>query len=114
MNGRYKNEFMITALFITLVMLTIFMLLHEKKEMLTNLRSGFVWYAVCGLANGLVNYLVLVLSTRMAASVMFPIISAGGIVVTAFIAVFGYKEKLSTHQMLGLGLGIGAIILLNL
>ena len=79
-----------------------------------NLKAGALAYSVCGVANGLVNYFVLVLSTRMDASVMFPVISAGGIVSAYFVSLFLYKEKMSRRQTAGLIIGIFSIIVLNL
>ena len=50
----------------------------------------------------------------MNASIMFPIISAGGIIGTSLVSVLFYKEKLTKMQYAGLVLGIGAIVLLNI
>ena len=112
--GRYKSEFMICALFITVSVLMIAALITERKQILPSIKKGTLWSALRGLSNGAVNLLVLVLSLKMAASVMFPVISAGGIVATVFISIFFYKEKMSKKQLLGLILGVGAIILLNI
>lgn len=79
-----------------------------------NIRKGFGLSVVCDIANTVVNFLVLVLATRMAASVMFPIISAGGIVTTAIVAMTIYKEKLSRNQKISFIFGIAAIVILNL
>lgn len=62
----------------------------------------------------MVNYLVLVLSNKMPASVMFPVISAGGVLLSALVSVMIYKEKLSAWQWLGIILGIIAIVALNM
>ena len=112
--GLYKSEFMIIAYIITVAILMILAVFSEKKEIVPHLKKGAGWYIVCGLANGIVNYLVLVMSLRMPASVMFPLISAGGIVMTALISVFVYKEKLSLQQKMGLMLGLMAIVVLNM
>jgi multidrug transporter EmrE-like cation transporter len=50
----------------------------------------------------------------MAPSVMFPVISAGGIVISFIISLVLYKEKFSIMQYIGLILGITSIVLLNL
>lgn len=113
-NGLYKNEFMFISLIITALSLFIFAMFSEKKNLGTNLKKGFVWYTMRGIANGLVNLFVIILALRMPASVSFPIISAGGIITSAAISVFGYKEKLSLPQIFGLILGTLAIIVLNI
>ena len=112
--GQYKSEFMIVALCISILSIGLVALFTEKKSALPNLKAGFWLYTICGLANGGANFLVIFLSSRMAASVMFPVISAGGIVLTFLISLFFYKEKLSKWQILGSALGLVSVIFLNL
>lgn len=112
--GLYKSELMIAALTIVTLLLFIISLLVERKSIYVNLKKGWKLFLICGLANGFVNLLVLVLSAKMPASVMFPVISAGGIVVTALVSIFLYKEKLSKYQIAGLFLGIASIFALNI
>ena len=112
-----KNEFMIAALFIITLVMIAGALISEKNKMGFNLKKGFVLSSFCGIANGVVNYLVILLSDpkmNMPASVMFPVISAGGIVLTAIVSVLLYKEKLSRIQVLGFVLGTFSVIVLNL
>ncbi len=113
-DGMYKNEFMIIALAIAVLTPAVFAIVLERKQIVASLKKGFPLYAVCGIANGLVNLFVLILSGKMSASVMFPVISAGGIVLTALISIFVYKEKLSLQQKIGFVLGTAAIVLLNI
>ena len=113
-DGLYKSEFMIVGLLITAVVLALVAIATERKQMLPNLKKGVICYSACGIANGVVNFLVLVLATAMPASVMFPVISAGGIVLTALVSILLYKEKLSHWQKLGFVLGVAAIVVLNL
>lgn len=112
-NGAYKSEFMIIALVISVITLLICTLITERDIMVHSLKKGLPYYSICGLANGMVNFFVLVLATRMPASVMFPIISAGGIITTALISIFVYKEKLSLLQKIGIMLGIAAVVVLS-
>lgn len=113
-DGRYKNETMVLALVITVVTLFVIAFVSERNTVFSNLKAGFVTYSSCGIANGVVNYLVIILATRMAASVMFPLISAGGIVMAAAVAILFYKERLSHRQIIGLILGTVAIVALNI
>lgn len=110
----YKSELMIVALLITVVILLVVSLIKEKGKVVSNLKKCPVWYIICGVANGITNFLVLALSSRMPASVMFPVISAGGIILTAVVSMTIYKEKLSLQQKIGLVLGIVSIIALNI
>ena len=112
--GQYKSEFMIAALIISTVAIGIFALCTEKKQVLPNLKAGFWLYLICGVANGLTNFLVVFLSLRVAASVMFPVISAGGIVLAFLLSLLVYKEKLSKWQIIGSALGLVSVIFLNM
>lgn len=114
LNGAYKNEFMIVALVMTILGIGICALLMERGKIKESLRKGAAFYIPCGLANGIVNFLVIVLSTRMDASVMFPVISGGGIVLAFLVSILFYKEKLSLWQLVGSGLGLVSVVLLNL
>ena len=69
---------------------------------------------LCGAANGFVNLLVMVASAQMNKSVLFPLISAGGIVLTWLISAIIYREKLSVRQNIGMLLGVLSIVLFNL
>ncbi len=111
--GKFKNEFMIVALLMVSAVLMVFALVKESGTVTASLKTGFVWYTSCGLVNGLVNLLVIVLALRMAASIMFPLISAGGIVASVLVALFVYKEKLSKYQCIGVLLAIPSIVALS-
>ena len=41
-------------------------------------------------------------------------LSAGGIVLTSLVSIFLYRERLSMLQYIGMVLGIGAIVFLNI
>ena len=113
-NKQFKSEFMLLAYGMSVVILLICALFLEKKDTWKNLKTGLVYWAGNGLFNGMVNFLVLVLSGVMAASVMFPLISAGGIVAAFLVSLFIYREKLSTAQIIGLAFGIISVVFLNL
>lgn len=113
-DGAYKNEFMVIALGFVVVVCFLMAAVKEGKQIGFFARKGTVLAVLCGLMNGLVNLLVMVISGKVPSSVMFPVISAGGLVLTFFIAKFVYKEEMSKRQTAGLLLGIAAVIFLNL
>ncbi len=78
------------------------------------IKAGWKEAILCGLANAIVNMLVMVLSGTMPASLLFPLISGGGILITHLVARFYYKEKLSKIQTLGFVIGLASVILLNI
>ena len=113
-DGAYKNEFMILALSIVATFLFVYSLIKERREMTGFIKAGWKEAILCGLANGVVNMLVMVLSGTMPASLLFPLISGGGILITHLVARFYYKEKLSKVQTVGFIIGLASVILLNL
>lgn len=113
-NGAYKNEFMILALGIVVVFLGIMMWIKERGEIRTYAKYGWHLALICGIMNGIVNLLVMVLSGSMPASVMFPLISAGGIIITYIVSKWFYKEQLTKAQFWGFVLGIGSVVFLNI
>lgn len=113
-SGQYKNEFMIVALGSVFLTLLICSLFTERADVGFCLKRGSYLMALCGIANGFVNLSVMILATRMNASVMFPVISAGGIILSWGVSRFLYKERLTSKQNLALVLGIGAVVFMNL
>lgn len=110
----YKNEFMIVALVISVIVSVVLALAIERKSTVYFAKIGFVPAVLCGLLNGGVNLFVMILNNRFSASVMFPLISAGGIIVVYAISKLFYKEKLSNLQFIGLLIGIASVVFLNL
>lgn len=113
--GAYKNEFMFVALMIVVVALLVVVLLRERKDAGECLRLGAVPAVLTGLCNGLTNLLVMVIANVMIpAFIFFPIVSAGGLVISYVLSVTCFKERFSTTQKVGILLGLVALVLLNL
>lgn len=113
-SGQYKNEFMITALLIVVGIMGLFVVLKERKSVGKYIRAGWYLSLGCGVFNGMVNLFVMILTGLMNVSLMFPLVSVGGIVLTFIVSKVFYKEKLTTAQHIGFLLGIGAIVFLSL
>ena len=111
--GAYKNEYMVVALaFVTVA--SFLAGLYKNKEIKENVRSAIRFAPFQGIANGAVNLFVMMLTGLLPTAIMFPSISAGGMVLTFIIALTVYKEKLSRMQVFGYILGIASVVLLNL
>lgn len=113
-DGAYKNEMMIIALAFVALSMGVLSICTERKGLKTYARHGWMPSLLCGIFNGIVNLFVMILSGRMSSSVMFPLISSGGIVLTFLISKFIYKETLTKTQYIGFALGTSAVVLLNL
>jgi drug/metabolite transporter (DMT)-like permease len=113
LSEEYRISFMLIALLITSLSLLVIALAISKKEVVTHLKKGCLPYTLSGIANGITNVSTLALASSMDASLSFPIIASGGIVLTALVSIFIYREKLSLFQKLSFVLGILAIIAIN-
>jgi len=108
------NVFMLLAFFITaVVLITISFVRDGREQTVFVIKNNWQLATLCGSMNGMVNLFVMILGSQMAASVMFPILSAGNIIITVLMARFLYRERLGIRQMIGFAAGIGAVILLN-
>lgn len=112
-NGAYKNEFMIVALAIVTVVMLIMSVLKERTEIKFFAKVGWHWAVICGVLNGMVNLFVMILSGKMPVSLMFPLISAGGLIVTFLVSRFCYKEKLTKLQLARFLCGVASVVCLN-
>lgn len=113
-DGAYKNELMIMALLAVAVVLGIFSFSQERESIPKYAKKGWYFGALNGILNGITNLFVMLLSGRMAASLMFPLISAGGIIITYVISKLVYEEKLTKRQFVGFVLGVLSVIFLNI
>lgn len=112
--GNFKSEFMIMALLIFVIVTGVLSWCNEKKDIIPCTKKGWMPAVVCGVANALVNLLIMVLQEKMSVSVLFPMVSAGGLVLTYFLSRFLYKEKLSSSQLVGFALGTLSVVFLNI
>lgn len=111
----YKNEFMFVALLLVVLLFVIIGLVRERRDWKLVLRLGTLPAVLTGVCNGLTNLLVMVVvGVAVRSAVFFPVVSAGGLVISYVLSVTLFKEKFSTVQKLGILLGFFAVILLNL
>ena len=112
-----NNLFMIAALgMVALIMLILS--LCAKSERITDrkeLQHVALWAMLCGISNGLTNLLVLLLNSRnVPASMLFPVISSGSLVLSFLYSVLVIREKFSSRQYIGFLIGAISVVLLNL
>ena len=112
--GKGKSEFMIIALGIDAAVLLFLSLLKERRDFSAFSKAAILPALIGGTLNGMVNLFVMILSGRMPVSVMFPLISAGGILVTFLVALTFYKEKFTKIQLIGYLCGVLSVVFLNL
>lgn len=111
-----NNVFMIIAFFMVSVALLIMSL--STKEMRLDVgftvKKGWLLALLCGVANGVTNLFSLILGGRMPASIVWPVMSGGSLVLVFLWSFFIKKERYTPVQYVGYALGFLAIVLLNL
>ena len=112
-----NNMFMIVALgMASLILLCASLSMKEQRNYIGfTIKKGGIIALICGFANGLTNLLTIYLNaSNVPASVIFPVISGGGLILVFLYAVFIKKERFSFVQYVGYAFGIGALILMNI
>ena len=112
----YKNSFMFVALALVTVFYLACALVREREDLKDTLRLGALPAVLCGIVNGVTNLIIvaMTLSTVVPIFVFFPIVSAGGVLVSYVISVLIFKEKFSAWQKIGILLGLISLVFLNL
>lgn len=113
-NGQYRSELMVIALLTVSALTACIALFTEKKDIGVCVKRGAAPAALYGVVNGFCNLMAMVLAVKMNASVMYPIISAGGIILSGIVSVAVYKERLSRGQYIALALGVASVVLMNI
>lgn len=109
-----QNLYMIAALGLSTAALITASFLTKETNLRSTLKVGAPLSLFCGLFNGAVNYLAIYLNRFIPASVMFPVLSAGELILIVPYALLVRREKFTAAQWVGFGVGVVSVVLLNL
>ncbi len=120
--GAYAESYLAYCyLFASLTSLLIFTLvnLKNKKEERTQPKSFFspsmtACILLAGIANFVLNFIVVLLAPRMDAAIVYPVVQGGGPIVVTLGSRLFFKEKITVVKGIAILLGCVAIVLLNL
>ena len=104
----------IVALGLSTVVLIVSSFLTKETDLKTTLRVGAPLSLFCGLFNGAVNYLAIYLNQFIPASVMFPVLSAGELILIVPYSLLVRRERFNAKQWAGFAVGVVSVVLLNL
>lgn len=105
-----KPTFLLAA-FVAAGIPSIILLLWRRRKIMP--MEAFVGIAM-GVANGSQTWFTLKSLDAMAGFIFFPVSSAGGIIFTMFVAVLWMQEKISRRALIGIGIAVVALIMMNL
>lgn len=111
--GLYVSEFMLYAMLVCMIVFLTIAVIRIKPSRLCALR-GKRYGVLSGITNGLANYCTLALSGMESASVLFPAISAGTILLSLLCGTFFFGERLRVPHWIALVAGIMAVVFLKL
>jgi len=113
-NGSQDINFMVISLVFCVIFLGITALLRERKQIKECISRGLLLSAFNGISNAVTNYLVMVSLVFIPASLFFPILSAGNVILIFFVSKYIFKESFSHRQLGGLLVGIISLVFMNI
>jgi drug/metabolite transporter (DMT)-like permease len=105
-----KPTFLLAA-FVASGIPSIVLLLWRRKRILP--MEAAIGIAM-GVANGSQTWFTLKSLDAMAGYIFFPVSSAGGIIFTMFVAVLWMQEKISRRALIGIGVAVVALVMMNM
>lgn len=116
--GQYRSEFMIYAMAIVLAVNFTLMMVNNSKthNTLPSLKNGWWCAAILGVLNAATNLFVMMLvsSNNLSMSLIYSMVSAGGLLITFICAMIFFKEKLRPMQIAGFFIGLASVVLFNI
>ena len=78
-------------------------------------KGSFKFPIFAGISSAVLNlFIILMAQTTLSPSLIYPSIAVGGMLLSIMFSVVIYKEKLSTRRIIGLFVGVVALVFLNL
>ena len=114
-NGQHANMFMLFAMILSVATYLIVYLKSNREHSSVLLKTSW-WGPVCaGVCNVVLNlFAMLMVSTELSPSLIYPVIGAGGLIVVTLFSLFVFKEKMRWWQWLGIAIGVIAVVLLSI
>ena len=113
-DNRFNHEFMVIALALSAALLLCCGIIRDRADLKEILRFGVPYAAGSGCANGLNNFLGLVLNTLLPLSIISPLNAGVKIVLSFFCSRLLFREHYIPRQIIGVAVGAAALVFLNL
>ena len=114
-HGEYGNQMMCFATLVALIVCAIRFFSGEKGDVKEILKGSAHFPILSGLSNVFNNLLVLLLAVSpLSPSLIYPVLSVGGLMITMLFSLFAFKEKMQRRQWIGIVIGCVAVALLSI
>lgn len=112
--GEYGNGFMACATLFSAIVGIVLFVRSDKQEALRVWKRNAALPVLSGACNVVLNVCVMALATSaLSATLIYPTIAVGGLLVTDCVSATVFREKWTGRQWLGLALGVLAVALLS-
>ena len=109
----HDNDFMIITLCFSSLALFTLAIVRNKRKLGAAIRAGGIWAILAGLSNGLTNGLSLAVTTMLPLTLVSPIKSGSKILLSFLFSLILFRERFSARQIVGVGIGTAALILMQ-
>jgi drug/metabolite transporter (DMT)-like permease len=113
-DGKYGNFTMMIATGISALVSLLLYVRSDRRDSKLLIRTSWYYPVSAGVLNALVNLFIMLLATSdLSPSLIYPVISVGALAVTTIFSVFAFKEKMRPWQWIGVGVGAAAVAFLS-
>lgn len=114
--GEHKSMMMVFGVGFAIFFAFLFTLKEDKTYWRAAVKSSFQFPLLAGFCSALLNLAILLLanSTVISSGLAFSGMAVGGLVLTMIADVVIFRERLSVRQWIGMVLGTGALVFLNI
>ena len=111
-NDACSNEFQFISIGGSFLILAVLGIILDRDKLPYILKHGSLYGLVGGVFNGAKNFLTLIIYTLLPLSILSPMKTGLNMIATFAMALLYYKERYTKRQMIGVTLGVAAVLLL--
>ena len=113
--GQHGSLLMFVALGLSTIVYLFIYLKSDRTDTPKMLKRSWWSPVLAGVCNVLLNlFLIIIASTDLSPSLIYPVIGVGGLAVVILFSLFVFKEKMYWWQWLGVFIGAVAVVLLSI
>ena len=113
--GQHGNMLMTFALGFSVIAYLFIYLKSDRSDSPAMLKASWWIPILAGALNVALNLFVMLMAlTDLSPSLIYPVVSVGGLAVVTVFSLFVFKEKMTRQQWIGVAIGAVAVVLLSI